>query len=72
MKIAGERGPLWRSRGEPQPVGPLELLFDLVFVYAISQLSQQLHDNVHWIGRSANGLVTEWAELIRSIRSQEL
>ncbi|MDV7243344.1 MULTISPECIES: low temperature requirement protein A [Rhodococcus] len=50
MTSAQNRGPLWRMGGAPQPVSPLELLFDLVFVYALSQFSQHLHHHLDWAG----------------------
>lgn len=56
MSTSHERGPLWR-RGQSQPVGPLELLFDLVFVFAISQLAQHLHDNLHWTGAAQTAVL---------------
>lgn len=31
-------------------VGPLELFFDLVFVFAVSQLSQHLLTHLNWRG----------------------
>ncbi|NTW40822.1 MAG: low temperature requirement protein A [Cellulomonadaceae bacterium] len=36
-------------------VSPVELLFDLVFVFALSQLSHHLLDHVTWIGVSETG-----------------
>lgn len=56
MRTTGKRGPLWRRHGQRQPVGPLELLFDLV-VFAISQLSQQLDDNAHWTGAAQTAVL---------------
>jgi hypothetical protein len=35
-----------RSQSEKEEVSPLELLFDLVFVFALSQLSHHLLDNL--------------------------
>src|SRR4051812_1898643 len=38
------------NQTEPREVSPLELFYDLVFVFAISQLSQHLLDDVTWRG----------------------
>jgi low temperature requirement protein LtrA len=35
---------------ESRAVSPLELFYDLVFVFAISQLSQHLLDDLSWRG----------------------
>jgi hypothetical protein len=38
------------GQSEPREVSPLELFYDLVFVFAISQLSHHLLDDVTWRG----------------------
>src|SRR4051812_17170428 len=38
------------NQTEPREVSPLELFYDLVFVFAISQLSKHLLDDVTWRG----------------------
>lgn len=39
------------------PVSPLELFFDLVFVFAISQLSNHLLENLHWRGLAETAVI---------------
>ena len=36
------------NQSEKEEVSPLELFFDLVFVFALSQLSHHLLDNLTW------------------------
>jgi low temperature requirement protein LtrA len=36
------------NQSEKEAVSPLELFFDLVFVFALSQLSHLLLDNLTW------------------------
>ena len=70
-------GGLLRNHGGGHaPVSYLELFFDLVFVFAITQLSRVLHDNLSWSGLLAETVlflavwwawiyttwVTNWAE----------
>ncbi|HEY1302682.1 MAG TPA: low temperature requirement protein A [Vicinamibacterales bacterium] len=50
MSVASDRG---LPRGEPEEnyeVTPLELFFDLVFVFAVSQLSHHLLEHLTWRG----------------------
>lgn len=44
-------GSLLRTRGDERAeVTPVELLFDLVFVIGITQISHALHDHLTWLG----------------------
>lgn len=49
MTGSGRRAPL-RDRADPQRVSFLELFFDLVFVFAVTQLSHGLLDHLDWGG----------------------
>ena len=42
MHVSDHRGLLRARDGGEQPVTPLELFFDLVFVFAVTQLSHRL------------------------------
>lgn len=46
----GERPGVLRVRFQPQRVGFVELIFDVVFVLAFNQLSQRLADDLSWRG----------------------
>jgi low temperature requirement protein LtrA len=50
MSAASERPPSHREPGENSEVTPLELLFDLVFVFAVSQLSHHWLEHMTWRG----------------------
>ena len=47
---AGRGGLLRNHGGGHAPVSYLELFFDLVFVFAITQLSHVLHEDLSWGG----------------------
>ena len=42
MHVSDHRGPLRTRNGGEQRVTPLELFFDLVYVFAVTQLSHRL------------------------------
>ena len=46
------------NQTEQEEVCPLELLFDLVFVFALSQLSHHLLDNLTWRSAAAGSGIT--------------
>ena len=45
------------ATGERTVVTPLELFFDLVFVFAITQLSHSLHHHLTWHGLAENAVL---------------
>ena len=46
MHVSDNRGHLRARNGGEQPVTPLELFFDLVYVFAVTQLSHRLLDHL--------------------------
>ena len=46
MHVSDHRGPLRTRNGGEQRVTPLELFFDLVYVFAVTQLSHRLLDHL--------------------------
>ena len=46
-----------RNDGEEQRATPLELFYDLVFVFAITQISHLLVDHLTWAGAGQAALV---------------
>ena len=50
MSAASERPPSHREPGENSEVTPLELFFDLVFVFAVSRLSHHWLEHMTWRG----------------------
>jgi low temperature requirement protein LtrA len=44
-------------RREPDAVSPTELFFDLVFVFAVSQLSQHLRQHLTWRGAAETAVM---------------
>ena len=47
MAVDQERGPLFRPPNQPNRVTYAELFFDLVFVFAVTQISHTLLDRFH-------------------------
>lgn len=58
----GARASLRRDAGVQQPATTLELFYDLVFVFAITQVSHLLLDHLTWegVGQSALVLLVVW------------
>ncbi|WP_426404458.1 low temperature requirement protein A [Streptomyces sp. R-07] len=52
-----------RSRGEGfrREVSPLELFYDLVFVFAVSQLSHHLLEHLTWRGAARTSSRPSWS-----------
>ncbi len=50
MATAGEPTGVLRSPGQSQQVGFTELMFDVVFVFAFTQLAQRLFSDLSWSG----------------------
>jgi low temperature requirement protein LtrA len=46
MYVSDQGGPLRARDGGEQPVTPLELFFDLVYVFAVTQLSHRLLEHL--------------------------
>ena len=46
MYVSDQGGPLRARDGSEQPVTPLELFFDLVYVFAVTQLSHRLLEHL--------------------------
>jgi low temperature requirement protein LtrA len=46
-----------QARREPDAVSPIELFFDLVFVFAVSQLSHHLRDHLTWRGAAETAVM---------------
>src|ERR671912_809111 len=63
MSISDQGGLLRARSGAEQQVTPLELFFDLVFVFALTQVTAFLSDHLTWIGmlQGAALLVVLWA-----------
>jgi low temperature requirement protein LtrA len=63
MSISDQGGLLRARSGAEQRVTPLELFFDLVFVFALTQVTGFLSDHLTWIGMLQGGalLVVLWA-----------
>ena len=49
MDVSDHAGPLRPRDGGEQRVTPLELFFDLVYVFAVTQLSHLLLDHLSWV-----------------------
>ena len=56
--LAGQRVDALRDRNEGTEVSPLELFFDLVYVFAITQLSHLLLEDLTWRGALQTGILT--------------
>lgn len=56
--LAGQRVEALRDRDEGTEVSPLELFFDLVYVFAITQLSHLLLEDLTWRGALQTGILT--------------
>ena len=63
MSISDQGGLLRARSGAEERVTPLELFFDLVFVFALTQVTAFLSDHLTWIGmlQGAALLVVLWA-----------
>src|SRR5918995_2705960 len=63
MSISDQGGLLRARSGAEQRVTPLELFFDLVFVFALTQVTAFLSDHLTWLGmlQGAALLVVLWA-----------
>src|ERR671910_95969 len=63
MSISDQGGLLRARSGAGQRVTPLELFFDLVFVFALTQVTAFLSDHLTWLGmlQGAALLVVLWA-----------
>src|SRR5918995_595920 len=63
MSISDQGGLLRARSGAEQRVTPLELFFDLVFVFALTQVTGFLSDHLTWLGMLQGGalLVVLWA-----------
>src|SRR5918997_4914387 len=64
MMSISDQGGVPRARiGGTQRVTPLELFFDLIFVFALTQVTGFLSDHLTWIGMLQGGalLVVLWA-----------
>ena len=55
MSISDQGGLLRARSGAEQRVTPLELFFDLVFVFALTQVTAFLSDHLTWIGMLQGG-----------------
>jgi low temperature requirement protein LtrA len=56
--LEGQRVDALRDRDEGTEVSPLELFFDLVYVFAITQLSHLLLEDLSWRGALQTGILT--------------
>jgi low temperature requirement protein LtrA len=56
--LAGQRIDALRDRAEGTEVSTLELFFDLVYVFAITQISHLLLEDISWRGALQAGIVT--------------
>lgn len=56
--LGGQRVNVLRDRDCPTDVSTLELFFDLVYVFAISQISHLLFAHLSWRGALESGIVT--------------
>src|ERR687897_719763 len=63
MSISDQGGVLRARSGAEERVTPLELFFDLVFVFALTQVTAFLSDHLTWLGmlQGAALLVVLWA-----------
>jgi low temperature requirement protein LtrA len=50
MRVSDQGGPLRARGGDEERVTPLELFFDLVFVFALTQVAGFLVDHLTWLG----------------------
>jgi low temperature requirement protein LtrA len=59
MRVSDQGGPLRARGGDEERVTPLELFFDLVFVFALTQVAGFLVDHLTWLGMlKASALLT--------------
>ena len=63
MRVSDQGGPLRARGGDEERVTPLELFFDLVFVFALTQVAGFLVDHLTWLGmlKAAALLTVLWA-----------
>src|SRR5215207_2551988 len=63
MRVSDQGGPLRARGGDEERVTPLELFFDLVFVFALTQVADFLVDYLTWLGmlKAAALLMALWA-----------
>ena len=57
MAASPDRGLLGADVRSEKPVAPLELFYDLVFVFAVTQVSHLLLDDLSWKGAGEAALV---------------
>src|SRR5215218_9469477 len=50
MRVSDQGGPLRARGGDEERVTPLELFFDLVFVFALTQVAGFLSNHLTWVG----------------------
>ena len=63
MRVSDQGGPLRARGGDEERVTPLELFFDLVFVFALTQVAGFLVDHLTWLGmlKAAALLTVLWS-----------